>query len=189
VDSINDISIQVIPLTHGMISVVDAIDGPRVMKHSWSAVLKKGGGTRFEKLSWDDRLKNRGKFYAYGHAEVQGRRSVTGLARFILNAPKGAWVDHINGVTLDNRRKNLRLCEPWQNAHNAAMNKNNTSGYRGVSWNKTSKKWVANIRYNGKSKYLGAFDDPVIAAMTYDQAARLHVGGFASLNFPDAYLE
>jgi hypothetical protein len=169
-------SIAIIPLTnYGLITIVDAADAPRVTKYSWHARRA--------------RDKDGEKFYAVAMVTSGGISRATRLQRFLLNAPKGKWVDHKNGLTLDNRRQNLRLCDPWQNAHNSTLQKNNTSGFRGVSWNKQAKKWQATIRCNGKSRYLGRFDDPSIAAMVYDREARLHCGEFASLNFPDAYLK
>lgn len=44
----------------------------------------------------------------------------------------------------------------------------NTSGYRGVSWNKSSGVWVAGIYLNNKRKYLGSFTTPLEAAKAYD---------------------
>jgi hypothetical protein len=58
-----------------------------------------------------------------------------------------------------------------------------TSKYRGVSWNKSSSKWQADIRHTGKSHHLGWFDDEQDAARAYDRAARAHHGGKATLNF------
>ena len=45
----------------------------------------------------------------------------------------------------------------------------NTSGYRGVGWHKTSKKWIAKININKKRIYLGYFSDKVEAAKAYDK--------------------
>jgi phosphopantetheinyl transferase (holo-ACP synthase) len=45
-----------------------------------------------------------------------------------------------------------------------------TSIYRGVSWNKRHKKWYANINIKGQYKYIGYFDDEVMAAKSYDAA-------------------
>lgn len=59
------------------------------------------------------------------------------------------------------------------------------SGYRGVSWHKSSGKWVA----MHKSKYLGLYDDPADAARAYDKAAHALSGGKARLNFPDEHLD
>ena len=59
-------------------------------------------------------------------------------------------VDHINKDRQDNRAENLRLCknEAFDNRQNMGKYSNNTSGEKGVSWYKPSKKWVAYIRVN-----------------------------------------
>lgn len=88
---------------------------------------------------------------------------------------KGEWVDHINGNGLDNRRENLRLSTIAQNAFNKGKHSNNTSGYKGVSWNKFAGRWVAQITIDGKNKYLGYFDTPEEAHAAYcAKAKELH---------------
>lgn len=82
------------------------------------------------------------------------------MHRVIMNAPKNMMVDHINGSStkLDNRKSNLRLVTPAENAMNAIASKNNTSGIKGVSWSKSSNKWYATIGVNYKTINLGKFD-------------------------------
>lgn len=65
-------------------------------------------------------------------------------------------LDHINGNPLDNRIENLRECNQSQNMWNRAVNKNNTSGFKGVY--KVGNKWLAKICTNYKSKYIGTFN-------------------------------
>lgn len=38
------------------------------------------------------------------------------------------------------------------------VNKNNTSGVKGVSWDKNKKKWIASLAIKGKTIYLGRYD-------------------------------
>lgn len=59
--------------------------------------------------------------------------------------------------------------------------KSNKSGYRGVSWNKRSKKYQVKIQ----NKHVGLFDDPLEAARVYDKVAKQEYGNRAVLNFPD----
>lgn len=92
-------------------------------------------------------------------------------------------VDHINRCRIDNRRGNLRYVEDNENARNSATPKNNTSGYRGVSWN-TKGNWGVQIRVNTKIIRLGTFIDKEEAARVYDSAAIKYHGEFAVLNFP-----
>jgi len=87
---------------------------------------------------------------------------------FIYNEMPNASVDHINGIKSDNRISNLRLATPKQNAHNINNpQQNNTSGYRGVYWNKKDKRWVALIKTNNKLKYLGGYITPEEAHNAY----------------------
>ena len=68
-------------------------------------------------------------------------------------------IDHINGVKTDNRINNLRLVTRSINLQNASMRCHNTSGFNGVSWHKSTKKWRAQIRVDGKSIHLGVFSN------------------------------
>jgi hypothetical protein len=80
------------------------------------------------------------------------------FALFYDNWPD-SHVDHINGIKHDNRISNLRLASPSQNLHNMKSHPRNTSGVKGVYWNKQKKKWQAQIRANGKVRNLGRFND------------------------------
>ena len=68
-------------------------------------------------------------------------------------------IDHIDGNPSNNNIYNLRKCTRRENQHNSKMRKDNTSGTKGVYWNKTAKKWQAQINIEGKCKYLGLFDN------------------------------
>ena len=88
-------------------------------------------------------------------------------------------VDHINGITTDIRRKNLRPCTHQQNLRNMRTNR---SVYKGVCERKGKGFWTAQIRVNGRLLYLGRFFDPKQAALAYNEAAIKHFGEFACLN-------
>jgi hypothetical protein len=76
---------------------------------------------------------------------------------FIPNIFNKEFVDHINNQKLDNTVSNLRWCTNQQNQFNSLLSKRNTSGIRGVTWEKN--KWRARLEYNGKKIHLGYFDD------------------------------
>ena len=106
------------------------------------------------------------------------------MHRLIMNAPPGKVVDHFNANRQDNRRANLRLCSQAQNIRGRRKFRG-TSQFKGVSWNKRIRKWVASIFCDGKYIWLGHFGDEVEAARAYDKAARELFGEYARLNFPN----
>lgn len=104
------------------------------------------------------------------------------MHRLIMQTPKGMETDHINGNGLDNRRSNLRICANFQNQMNRKIGKNNTSGFKGVYWDKKNNEWYSSIMFNYKSYYLGRFNERIEAAKAYNQKAIELFGGFARLN-------
>src|SRR3546814_1707207 len=87
----------------------------------------------------------------------------------------GKWppgeVDHRNGARDDNRWCNLRKATKAQNQANARRRRDNTSGVKGVTWNKARKKWVAQIQAGGKRMSLGGFPTIDAADNAYQKAA------------------
>lgn len=78
----------------------------------------------------------------------------------------GLDVDHINHKTHDNRKSELRVCEHYKNIVASKTYTNNTSGRKGVSWDKSRNLWTASITVNKKTHHLGRFanfDDAVKA--------------------------
>ena len=73
-------------------------------------------------------------------------------------------IDHINGIRTDNRIENLREATSQQNSMNTGIYISNTSGTKGVCWSKEKSKWMAYIKFLGKFKNLGYFDDVINAA-------------------------
>lgn len=65
-----------------------------------------------------------------------------------------------------------------------AERSDNTSGFVGVSWDKSKKRWMAYINYAKKRKFLGRFRLAEDAARAYDAAAIQIYGEFAKVNFP-----
>lgn len=91
----------------------------------------------------------------------------------------GQWptheIDHVSGERSDNRWANLREATKSQNMHNSRKRKNNTSGAKGVSWDKGAGKWMAFITVNRKRHNLGRFKNIADAAEAYKAASeRLH---------------
>ena len=88
---------------------------------------------------------------------------------------KGEWpegqIDHKNRNASDNRLSNLRIASATVNARNKGDYKNNKSGYRGVTWHKSSGKWMAQIKMHKRNIHLGLFSDPEEAGKAYEIAA------------------
>lgn len=103
---------------------------------------------------------------------------VIGINKKLYKAHRLAWlymtgewpkdhIDHINGATGDNRFANLREASHAENMQNMAKNKNNTSGFMGVSWCKNRKKWRALISVAGRDVDIGRFATPEDAYAAY----------------------
>jgi len=81
------------------------------------------------------------------------------MHRLIKQTSKGKITDHINQNKLDNRKINLRVVSGMENGRNRGIPKHNTSGIKGVAWDKSRNKWMASIRRNYKHIFLGRFED------------------------------
>ncbi len=69
-----------------------------------------------------------------------------------------------------------------ENSRSQKTRSNNTSGYKGVYWEKQLKKWRARIKVNYQGVHLGVFSDKEEAAKAYNAAALEYFGEFAKLN-------
>ena len=88
------------------------------------------------------------------------------------------FIDHIDGDGLNNTRENLRIVDVSENLANSKVWKNNSSGYRGVSYHKRNKRWQAKIHFKGKLTHLGWYDTPEEASRAYERGAREIFGEF-----------
>jgi len=91
-------------------------------------------------------------------------------------------VDHINRNIKDNRFCNLRLVDSQGNSINCSMCKHNTSGVRGVYWDKQMNKWAAQIKNKGRKIHLGYHIEIDDAKDAYDKAALEIHGEYAVTN-------
>lgn len=89
--------------------------------------------------------------------------------------PETHAVDHIDGDATNNKIANLRLATDHQNQQNRGKNRNNTSGFKGVSLSKSCGLWQCEISAFGKRHYLGFYKTREEAAAAYQNAAeQLH---------------
>jgi len=158
---------KLIPLTQGYSAMVDDADFEWLMQWKWCARI------------------DRKKVYASRNAKDENMKWRTlPMHRFIMGVtdPK-IEVDHKFGNGLDNQRKNLRICTKAQNQMNSGGWSKSVSKYKGVCWSRIGNKWVASIRFKGKSEHLGLFDSEILAAEAYDAKAIELFGSYAFLNF------
>lgn len=162
-------TIKILPLTQGKIALVDSEDYEWLSQWKWYASQR--GYTYYAlRSSW---------FNKYPHPVFMHRE--------IMNLKKGDGTicDHRNRNGLHNYKENLRIVSHSTSMCNRKRNRNNTSGYKGVSWNKNAQKWIVHIGINGKDKYCGLFVDIETAAIKYDLEAIKYFGNDAVLNFPE----
>ena len=142
-----------VQLTKGRWCLVDEGDFGAVSNHRW--YLNTGG---------------------YAASDSAERRT---MHCFLMKPEEGRFVDHRSGNTLDNRRKNLRVCTPRQNSWNQKRRSNNSSGLKGASFLPKLGKWRARIRVNGNESHLGLFETKEEAHAAYVRAAEKYFGEFA----------
>ena len=144
---------------------VDDEDKPLVENHKWRITKKR---------------------IITGYNNTDGIQIIS-IARHLLGiTDPNLEPDHINRNIRDNRRVNLRIVTVQQNSWNQGkQNGNYSSEFIGVSWQKSSRKWLSYIYKNGVQYRLGLFDSEISAAKAYDRECLRTRKEFATLNFPE----
>ena len=142
---------------------VDEEDYEKVLGHAWTYSPKKG--------------------YVCVSQKHNGKVKTLYLHHLILPKKQGYDVDHVDGNSLNNTRKNLRYATRQQNCFNARKNRKATSIYKGVYFHKGYNKYYSRIRIEGQKVHLGSYSDEKDAALAYDEMALKHRGTFARTNF------
>lgn len=122
---------------------------------------------KIKQYKWHLHLRKSDQRYdvcANSYTENSKRKYII-LPRFLLNAPKGLTVDHINRNTLDNRKMNLKVVSIYKNNQNKSTN---TSGCVGVTWDKSRNKWHVTFC----KKNLGRFESFEEAVAVRKQAEK-----------------
>lgn len=149
-----------LPISRGYVAKIDDIDAD-LAKVKWFALC--------EKHNYVVRRNKERRIYLHRvvMARIVGRELV-----------KSDIVDHINGDRLDNRRSNLRLVTPSQSSQNTSKSYSNRSGYKGVTFNKKARKYLAKICVDRKHIYLGLFETPEQAHAAYCEASKKYHGEY-----------
>jgi len=156
-----------LPLNKGLYALLDDDDFFRIRQRGWHAVKK-------YQITYVRRTVGK-----------RGQQKCVYLHHEVLGVISGKHIDHINGDGLDNRKENLRITSPSHNqANRKNKNKNNTSGFRGVTFSKRDQIWIAQIMVNRRCLCVGRFDSAIEAAKARDAAALKIFGDCAVLNFP-----
>lgn len=117
----------------------------------------------------------------YLYLSLSGERKLGHRVAWLLT--HGEWpeamIDHVNGDPSDNRLCNLRAATSRENQRNKRCYKNNTSGIKGVSWDRSAGKWIARLKVPERYLHLGYFSEKGAAAAAYAEAANKHYGDFA----------
>lgn len=154
-----------VPLSQGLIAVIDDADLAIIEPHRWCATVDRSGRTE--------------RRYALTNiVKPDGKRSMLKMHRLIIGAQPGQLIDHVDHDGLNNQRHNLRFATTSQNGGNARS----AEGYKGVGWHVPCHRWRAYIEVDRRLRHLGLFADPWDAAQAYNAAAREAWGEFAYLN-------
>lgn len=149
-----------IPLTGGLVAVVDLVDAD-LGDLNWFSTRKgyaARSGPRCPRQKW---------ITMHRVVAVRAGLAVVGLE-----------IDHRDGDRLNNRRANLRPATRAQQVQNTSLRSNNRSGVKGVYWDKKSGKWRAVIKADGRAFQLGMFSDLNAAAKAYAEASKKYHGDF-----------
>ena len=156
-----------IKISSGQKVKIDRRDKNKIEEHSWRVTYATTGRARV----------------VTSIRTSQGVRSIT-LGKFLMNPKKGYQVYPRRFENeLDYRKENLIVCTLKERQRLLPKKRSETSSkYRGVSYNKSNKKWRASIEVNGKAINLGDFMRETQAALAYNKAARDHFGRIAYQN-------
>lgn len=155
--------IAYVTLTKGHTAVIDAADADFVGIFNW----------------WAQEMPH-AVYAARTTPRGEGKKKIF-LHRYLMRPPEGMDVDHIDGDGMNNRRSNLRVATRHENACNQKIRAANTSGFKGVSFEKFTGRWAASICSNNKYKRIGRFDTVDEAGAAYAEWSRSLHGRFGRI--------
>ena len=143
-------------LTQNKICLVDDEDYEVLSSYNWYA------------------RKDLNTFYAQRKFKINGKFKNLMMHRIIMNPPDDMYVDHINRNGLDNRKSNLRIVNHSQNHFNEKLRIDNNSGYKGIYFNNSIKKWSVALG----NKYIGSFHSKTSAIEARKEAELKYLNDF-----------
>lgn len=150
-------------LNSNLKTIISLEDTNLILAHEWSIVIGLKGNV-------------------YAKTYTAGNINGTLLHHLILPLKGGFEVDHKDNSGLNNTRENLRYATHSQNMANSQLALNNTSGYKGVSWDNNRQLFQVGIKVKGKRIALGRYSNIEQAAEAYNKAARYYFGEFGYQN-------
>ena len=136
------------------------------------------GITLYDKHVWS-LLKSGRTFYLCRGIKVGNKKVLILFHRELMGLEPGEIYDHINGDGLCNMKSNLRPSTSSQNACNTRKHSNNTSGVKGLCYQKNEKVWRGDIQCDGKHFFKTSKDQQVIIDWLHTKREELH-GVFAN---------
>jgi hypothetical protein len=137
---------------------------------------------------WAKTLSNRARKGSIAGSTCKSGYVRIAIAGEMYSAHRIAWaihhgdtdleIDHVDGAKGNNKLSNLRLATRSQNMANVGITRSNASGFKGVSFHKRAKKWVASGRVDGVRKYIGLFETPQDAHVAYIASVANQYGNF-----------
>lgn len=144
------------------------------------ALVDEEDAERVGALRWHGSASRHTVYAVRAERGTDGKQHRLAMHRFVLGiGPSDMHVDHINQNGLDNRKSNIRVCEPWQNRARAIVFGKTRTGYRGVSPVHRGNGYRAQIKVRGVPIYLGLFPTAELAAAAYAGAAKVAFGEYA----------
>jgi len=165
-----EIDTRLIPLTQSQFATVSPEDYEWLSQWKWTAHrARRLYGPAWYAIRMSPSPKRK---MLYLHREIAKRAFL----------PQSKQYDHKDRNGLNNTRQNIRPCTANQNGANTTKSPGKSSRFIGVFWFKAKQKWAVRIRTKEGRKFIGYFDNEVIAARAYNEAAARYHGEFARLN-------
>ena len=131
----------------------------------------------------------RGDYFQVVLTKTNGDRKTFSIHKlvataFLTNPENKPFVDHIDGNPKNNHVTNLRFATVSENSMNSKISTQNTSGTKGISWVKQSKRWRVTIMVNNKTKHIDSFDKLDDAIIARKKAEDKYFGEFQRFKNP-----